>query len=100
MAGGGGGGADQRSMADSSAGSDVAPIPVPHRGLSFRQRKRVHQPYGSEAAEQAAGGADQIAATALQRQRPGGSQERSRDSEAHGLWLYLIRSRRNHRGVL
>ena len=62
VAGGGRHGADQRSLADPGAGSDVAPIPISHPRLSFRQRQRVHQPHGSEAAEQTAGGTDQIAA--------------------------------------
>ena len=57
------------------AGGDAGAVSVPHSGLSFRQRQRVHQPHGGQAAEQAAHRADQIAAAALQRQRAGGGQE-------------------------
>jgi len=38
--------------------------------------------------EQTAGGADEIAAAALQRQWPGGSQERSGDPKTHGVRAY------------
>jgi hypothetical protein len=40
----------------------------------------------------AAGGPDQIATAAFQRQRAGGSQERSGDPETHGLWPRPSRS--------
>src|ERR1035441_7142800 len=84
MAGGGGGGADRRSMADTGAGGHVGAIPVSHSGLPFRQRKRVHQPHGGETAGENAGRTNQIAAAALQRQWVGGGQEWGGGAEAHG----------------
>ena len=75
----------------------LAAVSVPHSRLPFRQRQRVHQSHGGQAAEQAAGGADQIAAAALQRQRPGGSQERSGDPQTHGLRAHRVAARGSDR---
>src|ERR1035437_1478714 len=88
VAGGGSHGANQRGLVDSGVGSDDAAVSVPHTRLPFRQWQRVHQSHGGEAAEQTAGGADKISAAALQRQCPGGSQERSGDPQTHGVRAY------------
>ena len=75
----------------------LAQFPFRIRGF---QRQRVHQPHRGQAAQQAAGGADQVAAPALQRQWPGGVQERRGSEEAHGLRAHCGAACRGDHGVL
>src|SRR5208283_1049316 len=100
MGGGGGGGADQRSMADTGTGGHVGAVSISDSGLSFGQRERVHQPHGGRTAEQDAHRTDQIAAAALQRQRPGGGQEWGGGAEAHGVYAHRGAARRGGPGFL
>ena len=58
--------ADQRGLPAAGARRGAGAVSVPHPGFSFRQRERVHQPYGGPVVEQATDRADQIAAAAQQ----------------------------------
>src|ERR1035438_7470585 len=58
--------ADQRSGSQASAGGHAAAVSLPHSGVSFRQRQRVHQPRRGRVAQQTADRADQEPAAALQ----------------------------------
>ena len=100
VGGGGGHGADQRGVSAAGAESHAGAVSVPHSRVSFRQRQRVHQPYGGQTAEQTAHRTDQIAAAALQRQRPGRGEERSRRAETHGVHAHRGAARGGDRRLL
>src|SRR5450755_2501326 len=69
MGGGGRHRAHLGSLVDAGAGSDVGAIPFSHSGVSFRQWQRVYQSHGGPVAQQIAGGANQVAATAQGKQK-------------------------------
>src|SRR5580704_12185418 len=100
MASGGSYCADLGGVVDSSAGSDAAAVSLSHPRFSFRQRERVHQSQRGGAIEQVIGGANQIAAAALQRQWPGRSQEWGGDPKAYGVWPHCGGTRAGDRGIL
>src|ERR1700674_1479025 len=90
MGGGGSGGTYFRKLPGTAAAAPFEAVSLPHSRLSFRQRKRVHQSLGCRDAAQAADRTDEIAAPEIQRQRPGGSEERSGDTQAYGLRSHRI----------
>src|SRR5450755_1704749 len=100
MGGGGRHRAHLGSLVDAGAGSDVGAIPLSHSGVSFRQWQRVYQSHGGPVAQQIAGGANQVAATAQQRQRSGGNQERLGHSQAHWLRPHRLRACGSIRPIL
>ncbi len=72
----------------------LAQFPFPNSRLSFRQRQRIYQLQRSGFAQQAIGGADQVAAAPQQRQRTGGDEKRMGNSQAHRLRPYHARRMR------
>src|ERR1019366_3168606 len=93
------GGADQRSLSATDAEGHAGAVSVPHSGLPFRQRQRVHQPHGGRVTEQAADRADQIPTAALQRQWAGREQERRGGAEVDGVHAYCRAARSGDHGV-
>ncbi len=89
--GGRGHGADLRGLADACAGSDVgASFPFPIRGFHSDNGSDFDQLQRSGLAQQAIGGADQVAAAPQQRQRTGGDEKRMGNSQAHRLRPYQL----------
>jgi hypothetical protein len=94
MAGGGGHCADLRTLAVAGVASDAGTVPLCDSRLSLRQRQRVHQLQRGRAAGETADRADEVACVSQRRQRTGGSEKRSCDSETHWLRTHRCATRR------
>src|SRR5579883_2637882 len=91
--------ADLGTLADSGTGADLGPVPVRDSRVSLRQRQRVRQLHGGAVIGETAHRADQIAGASQRRQRTGGVEEWSGDSQTSGLRPHRCAARRANQSV-